>query len=375
MMAKTQEEKKREQQEAVIAKSAPVGAEMGLPQTQKATTPAATTQDGYNGILDRIERRRQEAYANAVQANKRWRQAYEQTGDIMSSFVPKPVDTTNEQKRLRRSAIAQAFGELVGTIGQGIVATGRGGEGYVTAPLGMYNNTIQQLQRLKDQDIADRKDYENLMARLRMQQRSDLNRLYEKEADRANAEVNAYDKMLTEYGVLKEKQRIAAQEKAEERAHQAEQNRLNRENTIKAAEIRAANSKKSGKVADDLTDAEKRILYTILPKERTVTRTDEDGKTYTTTQPYSKYPEEQVASMVSVAKGFSRLGINPSEVESIMELIRQYDSIKEVGDENYDISNILLGLKSGRTIGYLKGALQTAIKDIKAKKTAETKTK
>ena len=369
-MAKTQEEKKREQQEAVIAKSAPVGAEVGLPQTQKATT-----QEGYNGILDRIERRRQEAYTNAAQANKRWRQAYESTGDIMASFAPKPVDTTNEQKRLRRSAIAQAFGELVGTIGQGIVATGRGGEGYVTAPLGMYNNTIQQLQRLKDQDIADRKDYENLMARLRMQQRSDLNRLYEKEADRANAEVNAYDKMLTEYGVLKEKQRIAAQEKAEEREHQAEQKRLDRENTIKAAEIRAANSKKSGKVTDDLTDAEKRILYTILPKERTVTRTDEDGKTYTTTQPYSKYSEEQVASMASVAKDFSRLGINPSEVDSIMELIRQYDSIKEAGDETYDISNILLGLKSGRTIGYLKGALQTAIKDIKAKKTAETKTK
>ena len=336
-MAKTPEEKKREQQEAVIAKSAPVGAEVGLPQTQKATT-----QEGYNGILDRIERRRQEAYANATQANKRWRQAYEQTGDIMSSFAPKPVDTTNEQKRLRRSAIAQAFGELVGTIGQGIVATGRGGEGYVTAPLGMYNNTIQQLQRLKDQDIADRKDYENLMARLRMQQRSDLNRLYEKEADRANAEVNAYDKMLTEYGVLKEKQRIAAQEKAEERAHNAEQKRLDRENAIKAAEIRAANNKKSGKVTDDLTDAEKRILYTILPKERTVTRTDESGEKYTTTQPYSKYPEEQVASMASVAKGLAKAGATDRDIQEI-ERIQKHNP-------RATWSQIALALEDGWTL-------------------------
>lgn len=340
-----EDKKKQEQQEAAIVKAEPVGV---VTPSQYSASPEK--EQGAGSILDRLQRRREEAAANAREAGRRWRQAYSQTGDVMAGFAPKPKDTTVDQNRLRRAAIAQAFGELVGAIGQGIVATGRGGEGYVTAPHGMYNNTMQQLQRLKEQDLASRQDYANLMARLRMQNEADRVRLLEKEADRATAEVNAYDKMLTEYELLQQKQRLDAQQKAEQREHEAEQKSLDRENAIKAAEIRAANGKKSGKATDDLTDDEKRILYTILPKERTVTRTDEDGKTYTTTQPYSKYPEEQIEAAVAIAKVLAAADATDMDIQTIQQLQKKnpvitWDRIAMALKDGYTLKEILDRLK------------------------------
>ena len=352
--------KKQEQQEAAIVKAEPVGV---VTPPQYSASPEK--EQGAGSILDRLQRRREEAAANARDAGRRWRQAYSQTGVVMAGFAPKPKDTTVDQNRLRRAAIAQAFGELVGTIGQGIVASGRGGEGYVTAPLGMYNHTMQQLQRLKEQDLASRQDYANLMARLRMQNEADRVRLLEKEADRATAEVNAYDKMLTEYELLQQKQRAEAQQKAEQREHEAEQKRLDRENAIKAAEIRATSSNKGKKAADTLDGDEKLILSTILPKERVVKRRDEAGKEYTTTQPYASYPEEQVEAAAIAAKELKKLGVSPEEVNSIMSLIRQYDSLKSKGDEVIDIYGVLLGLKSGDSVEEVMKDLKSAIQSVK----------
>lgn len=314
-----EEKKKREQQQAGIVKQefAPVS-----PVTPSTPTQQPSVQDGdlrYGGIYDRLVQRRDEVATAEAQAKKNWRKVYEETGDVMAGFVPKPVDTTGEQKRLRRAAIAQALGELVGTIGQGIVAFGRGGEGYVTAPMGMYNNTMQKLQDLKDKGLADQKEYEALMARIRMQQQRGRVEAAKDEADRYQDERMAYDKIIADYERRLREKQYDAEKAREERAFKKEESALDRENQIKAAQIRAAN--KSQKPTNGLTEDESRILYAMLPKERFVKTVDGDGKERIVTQPYAKYPEEKLRAYSSIAKTLARAGVTEKDVLELAGLL------------------------------------------------------
>lgn len=324
------EEQKKKEQEAIVRKpyapvnQKPLTATQGRGYDASSQLPSAqvtqTVEPAYPSIYERYLQRRDAAATNAETARKRWRQAYDETGDVMAGFIPKPKDTSDEQKYLRRVAMTQALGELIGAIGQGVIASGRGGEGYVTAPLGMYNRTIEQLQQLKDRGLTDRKDYENMMARLRMQHAQEALRMEEKEAERADAEVQALDKVLANYGLQLQKQQEQRSQKAEEREHNAEQKRLDRENAIRAAQIRAASGKKQEPTVG-LTDEENRILYAMLPKERFVKTIDNEGKERVVVQPYSKYPEEQLRAFSSIAKRLSKAGATEQEVIELADLL------------------------------------------------------
>lgn len=318
-----EEKKKREQQQAGIVKQefAPVS-----PVTPSTPTQQPSVQDGdlrYGGIYDRLVQRRDEVATAEAQAKKNWRKVYEETGDVMAGFVPKPVDTTGEQKRLRRAAIAQALGELVGTIGQGIVAFGRGGEGYVTAPLGMYNNTVQQLQKLKDQGLSDQKDYATMMSRLRMQQAQGRVDAAKEEVDRYDQERMAYDKIIADYERRLREKEIDAEKAQKEREFRASENDKNRENRINAARISAENrGNKEVSPTKDLTEEENRILYTMLPKERFVKTIDNEGRERIVTQPYSKYPDEQLRAYASVAKVLKKAGATENYVAELAGLLQ-----------------------------------------------------
>ena len=312
----TEAEKKKQQEAAAITRDgyAPVSPLRPAPTPQQA-------QPAMSGIYDRLMAKRNDAYAKEDAAKKNWRKAYEETGNVMAGFVPKPKDNTYEEKRLRRAAIAQALGELVGTIGQGIVATGRGGEGYVTAPLGMYNNTIRQLQRLKEQGLADEKEYANLMANLRMQNVNRDLAMRQKEYEDAATERQAYDKMLLGYDQRLREKEMDAEKAQKEREFRASENEKNRENRINAAQISA--SKKEVSPTKDLTEEENRLLYTMLPKERFVKTIDNEGKERIVIQPYSKYPGEQLRSYASVAKALHKAGATENYVVDLKDLLEQ----------------------------------------------------
>lgn len=285
-----------------------------------STQPA---QPAVRSVYDSLMAKRNEASAKEDIAKKNWRKAYEETGNVMAGFVPKPKDNTYEEKRLRRVAIAQALGELVGTIGQGIVATGRGGEGYVTAPLGMYNNTMQQLQKLKDQGIADEKEYANLMANLRMQNANRDLAMRQKEHEDAAAERQAYDKMLLGYDQRLREKEMDAEKAQKEREFRASENEKDRENRINAARIRVENGgNKKDSPTKDLTEDENRILYTMLPKERFVKTIDNEGRERIAIQPYSKYPDEQLRAYASVAKVLKKAGATEKFVADLADLLQ-----------------------------------------------------
>ena len=288
---------------------------------QPTSTPQTTqpTQPAVRSVYDSLMAKRNEASAKEDIAKKNWRKAYEETGNVMAGFVPKPKDNTYEEKRLRRAAIAQALGELVGTIGQGIVATGRGGEGYVTAPLGLYNNTIEQLQKLKEQGIADEKEYATRMAAMQMKKAENDLAMGQKEYDDAVAERQAYDKMLLGYDQRLREKEMDAEKAQKEREFRASENEKNRENRINAARISASNKEVSP--TKDLTEEENRLLYTMLPKERFVKTIDNEGKERIVIQPYSKYPDEQLRSYASVAKALAKAGATENYVADLADLI------------------------------------------------------
>lgn len=283
------------------------------PTSTPQTTPQA--QPAVRSVYDSLMVKRNEASAKEDTAKKNWRKAYEETGNVMAGFVPKPKDNTYEEKRLRRAAIAQALGELVGTIGQGIVATGRGGEGYVTAPLGMYNNTMQQLQKLKDQGIADEKEYANLMANLRMQNANRDLAMRQKEYEEAATERQAYDKMLLGYDQRLREKEMDAEKAKKEREFRASENEKNRENRIKAAQIRAASSDR--KLQEKRYASE--YLYVLAPRGITTTRTDADGIQTTTVR--DDIPKSTVDAWMGYSASLKRSGVSLVDIQKVQDAL------------------------------------------------------
>lgn len=311
----TEEEKKKQEQQTAIARQqfAPVS-----PITPSTSTQRSSAQDGdlgYGSIYDRLTQRRDEAAMAAEGARRRWRQVYDETGDVMAGFIPRPKDTSNEQNKLRRVAIAQALGELVGTIGQGIIASGRGGEGYVTAPLGMYNNTVQQLQKLKDQGLSDQKDYATMMSRLRMQQAQGRVDAAKEEVDRYDQERMAYDKIIADYERRLREKEIDAEKAQKEREFRASENEKNRENRIKAAQIRAASSDRKSQEKKYASE----YLHVLAPRGITTTRTDADGIQTTTVR--DDIPKSTVDAWMGYSASLKRLGVSLVDIQKVQDAL------------------------------------------------------
>lgn len=321
---------------------------------QPTSTPQSTqpAQPAVRSVYDSLMAKRNEASAKEDVAKKNWRKAYEETGNVMAGFVPKPKDNTYEEKRLRRAAIAQALGELVGTIGQGIVATGRGGEGYVTAPLGMYNNTMQQLQKLKEQGIADEKEYATRMASLRMQQaQNDLATKKQEYAD-AVAERQAYDKMLLGYDQRLREKEMDAEKAQKEREFRASENEKDRANRINAARIGAANrGNKDDENVKDLTPRELEIYVAISPTEKKMTRVEDADGNISTSRPYES--KGTIALRKAQARELATLGVTSSEMSEIREFIDNYNETRG-NQPAVDLAQIILMLKAGKSIQFIK---------------------
>lgn len=327
------------------------------PTSTPQTTPQA--QPAVRSVYDSLMAKRNEASAKEDVAKKNWRKAYEETGNVMAGFVPKPKDNTYEEKRLRRAAIAQALGELVGTIGQGIVATGRGGEGYVTAPLGMYNNTMQQLQKLKDQGIADEKEYANLMANLRMQNANRDLAMRQKEYEEAATERQAYDKMLLGYDQKKmaldadaEERKHRAEEAEKNRKHEAEEAEKDRKNRITAAQISANKSGRDDE-AKDLSQRELEMYVALSPTGKKTTRVEDENGNVTTTRPYESKAERSLRERQ--AKELATLGVSPAEIKRMKELLDDNNAVR-IGAP-MDMTQVILLLKAGKSLSFIENSL------------------
>lgn len=267
-------------------------------------------------IYDRVKRERDAAQGRLDEAGRRWRQAYNETGDVMAGFLPKPKDTTDDQKRLRRVAIAQALGELVGKIGEGIAAFGHGGEGYVTAPLGLYNNTMSRLQQLQDQGVADSKAYDQMMAKIRMGRAEDRLALEKELYKTAADEVQGYNRDLRILEAAANREQGAAQRQENRQQFQAEQKQKDRDLRDRISQrSAAARAAKQGKKDDPYAD----FVYAMAPKGVTTTHTDKLGMTTTSTREGIE-PSIRKA-LAPIAQKLSAKGVG---LDSISELTEKY---------------------------------------------------
>lgn len=305
-------------------------------------------------IYDRVKRERDAAQGRLDEAGRRWRQAYNETGDVMAGFLPKPKDTTDDQKRLRRVAIAQALGELVGKIGEGIAAFGRGGEGYVTAPLGLYNNTMSRLQQLQDQGVADSKAYDQMMAKIRMGRAEDRLALEKELYKTAADEVQEYNRDLRILEAAANREQGAAQRQEDRQRFQADQKQKDRDlrdriSQRSAAARAAKQGKKDGQYAD--------FVYAMAPKGVTTTRTDKLGMTTTSTREGIE-PSIRKA-LTSIAEKLSAKGVG---LDSISELAEKYIQIHGEDDFKKEAVNFWGAVADAIDDGYSIDQIAAAIK-------------
>ena len=195
-MAQSEKEKKEEQ----VIKTSPV-----LPQYAEQTAEAVEAyKEQGGGVYEQLQKRLQTATENRNRAARRWRDTYEKTGEVMRGFIPKPKDTGDEQRRLKRIALGQAIGQLVGAIGAGVVGATTEGWTPAPSPSNLYNGAAARLQQLRQEEDADRQTYANIMARLQREIEQGQYNAAKDELDAADKEVKNLETLLARMQIARE---------------------------------------------------------------------------------------------------------------------------------------------------------------------------
>lgn len=334
-MAQSEKEKKEEQ---VVRQPAQSGV---LPQYAEQTAEAARLQllREQEGVYGKLKKRLQTATENRNRAARRWRDTYEKTGEVMRGFIPKPKDTGDEQRRLKRIALGQAIGQLVGAIGAGVVGATTEGWTPAPSPSNLYNGAAARLQQLRQEEDADRQTYANLMARLQREIEQGQYNAAKDELGAADKEVKNLEALLARMQIAREQIEAARQRNDANNVARAERTEATNESQERRAVMRQQG--KSG--ASSLTDNATRILGFLLPSEKTTTRSSEDGTT-TTTQPYQSYNKQLVNAMSVVAKQLDNLNVAPNDASRLQRAIE----VSQNANANWD--NVILALSNGYSV-------------------------
>ena len=330
-MAQSEKEKKEEQ----VIKKSPV-----LPQYAEQTAEAVEDyKEQGGGVYKQLQKRLQTATENRNRAARRWRDTYEKTGEVMRGFIPKPKDTGDEQRRLKRIALGQAIGQLVGAIGAGVVGATTEGWTPAPSPSNLYNAAAARLQQLRQEEDADQQTYANLMARLQREIEQGQYNAAKDELDAVDKDVKNLEALLARMQIAREQIEAARQRNDADNVAHAERT----EATIESQERRAAMRQQGNGGASSLTDNATRILGFLLPSEKTTTRSSEDGTT-TTTQPYQSYNKQLVNAMSVVAKQLDNLNVAPNDAGRIQRAIE----VSQNANANWD--NVILALSNGYSV-------------------------
>lgn len=333
-MAQSEKEKKEEQ---VVRQPAQSGV---LPQYAEQTADAVEAyKEQGGGVYEQLQKRLQTATENRNRAARRWRDTYEKTGEVMRGFIPKPKDTGDEQRRLKRIALGQAIGQLVGAIGAGVVGATTEGWTPAPSPSNLYNGAAARLQQLRQEEDADQQTYANLMARLQREIEQGQYNAAKDELDAADKDVKNLEALLARMQIAREQIEAARQRTDANNVARAERT----EATIESQERRAAMRQQGNGGASSLTDNATRILGFLLPSEKTTTRSSEDGTT-TTTQPYQSYNKQLVNAMSVVAKQLDNLNVAPNDAGRLQRAIE----VSQNANANWD--NVILALSNGYSV-------------------------
>ena len=333
----TQEEKDKKEEQVVRQPAQPAVLPQYAEQTAEAVEEKRRREEG--GIYAQLQQRLQTATQNRDRAARRWRDSYEKTGDVMRSFVPKPKDTGDEQRRLKRIALGQAIGQLVGALGAGVVGATTEGWTPAASPAGLYNPAAARLQQLREQEDRDIRDYNNLMAKIQQSMAAGDQVVAQQELKNATDDVADLERLLAQIEIARERNEALASRQDANNVFKAEENQANRENQRVIAGIRASKKSDEGGMTDNAT----RILGYLLPEEKKVTRTAGD-KTTTTSQPYQSYNKQLVNAMSVVAKKLDSFNVAPHDAGRLNAAIAKSAN----SSANWD--NVMLALSNGYSV-------------------------
>lgn len=333
----TQEEKDKKEEQVVRQPAQPAVLPQYAEQTAEAVEKKRRQEEG--GIYAQLQQRLQTATQNRDRAARRWRDSYEKTGDVMRSFVPKPKDTGDEQRRLKRIALGQTIGQLVGALGAGVVGATTEGWTPAASPAGLYNPAAARLQQLREQEDRDIRDYNNLMAKIQQSLAGGDQAVAQQELKRATDDVADLERLLAQIEIARERNEALASRQDANNEFKAGENQANRENQRVIAGIRASKNGDVGGMTDNAT----RILGYLLPEEKKVTRTAGD-KTTTTSQPYQSYNKQLVNAMSVVAKKLDSYNVAPHDAGRLNAAIAKSAN----SSANWD--NVMLALSNGYSV-------------------------
>lgn len=333
----TQEEKDKKEEQVVRKPAQPAVLPQYAEQTAESVEEKRRQEEG--GIYAQLQQRLQTATQNRDRAARRWRDSYDKTGDVMRSFVPKPKDTGDEQRRLKRIALGQAIGQLVGALGAGVVGATTEGWTPAASPAGLYNPAAARLQQLREQEDRDIRDYNNLMAKIQQSLAAGDQAVAQQELKSATDDVADLERLLAQIEIARERNEALSSRQDANNEFKAGENQANRENQRVIAGIRASKNGDVGGMTDNAT----RILGYLLPEEKKVTRTAGD-KTTTTSQPYQSYNKQLVNAMSVVAKKLDSYNVAPHDAGRLNAAIAKSAN----SSANWD--NVMLALSNGYSV-------------------------
>ena len=345
----TQEEKDKKEEQVVRQPAQPAVLPQYAAQTAEAVEEKRRREEG--GIYAQLQQRLQTATQNRDRAARRWRDSYEKTGDVMRSFVPKPKDTGDEQRRLKRIALGQAIGQLVGALGAGVVGATTEGWTPAASPAGLYNPAAARLQQLREQEDRDIRDYNNLMAKIQQSLAAGDQAVAEQEFIKAAGDVTNLEKLIADIAQarlreegLTERHKITT----DNRTYQVGQNNKTK---IEVAEINAA--AKDGKGGSSSDNADPLMMAALLPETKTTTRTNEDGEVITTTSSRSSYSKVEQEAAAALGKDLKQYGVTPSQARRLRGAIENttatWDTIIYYLQQGYSadyIADLIIGDQS-----------------------------
>ena len=326
----------------------------------KATpdTKVTTTQPKKGSLYD-IEAT---AVSNAAGAKSRYDAAYDALKDEYKAMADllKPKDRTEEQKRLRNVALAQAIGQGLAAIFGGIYANSKKGRGRIVLPEDFASKTLAKAEELREKGLLDEQNYKKLLGDLRLRTADlELKRSGEDyaaaqgEINRARQAIQSYEQEQRNRDFQREQsksnQDFQREQTASNQNFQREQAKQSHQRNIQLKNM-DTQIKNNGVFAgvDDETIS---VAKAFLPKTRSEARrvTDEDGTTqhYYESVPIQSWTDEEYRSALNQAKMLkSRLGTDYNTLASLLRAKgKTWDSVKIALDNNYTAAEIIASLK------------------------------
>lgn len=326
----------REEPAAVVQASA---------EPASASEAAAAPYAEFGGLSETLAARRAQASRSREEALSSWQKALEEQKSARLALVnaAKPEDTTREQRKLRNLAIGQAVGEFVGALFGGIHGLGsRAGRGYVPKMPGMYRNTLERLQQLRNHDIIANQRFRNLMGSM----------LERNAGDRAAAAKARYDAAVKDgqtADVMQDKVALARMQAIERAALAARQAGDRKELARLQAQWRMAlaqynaSARESARKAKDNASKGNPVIIDMLrnPETKHTQRTGIDPYTgrKTITHTYEpEYTKERRARDVQDSNGYDamrlKFGLQYPEIRDIIDALNETDSRDKVSLED-----------------------------------------